>query len=174
MIIFLNGAFGVGKTTVAQLLVKHIPNSLLFDPEEVGFFLRKIVNEIDNPYDFQDLQMWRQLTYIVANLLKQTYGRTLIIPMCIWKKQYYNEICEELNKLDSILYNFCLTISEKELQKRLDKRDELPRVINWCLKQSPHCLKAFQSSHFGHKINTNSLAPDMVMKRILLIINQGS
>ena len=28
MIILINGSFGVGKTTVAELLVKRIPNSL--------------------------------------------------------------------------------------------------------------------------------------------------
>jgi broad-specificity NMP kinase len=27
MIIFINGAFGVGKTTVAELLVSRLPNS---------------------------------------------------------------------------------------------------------------------------------------------------
>lgn len=36
MIIFINGALGVGKTTVAELLVSRLSNSLLYDPEEVG------------------------------------------------------------------------------------------------------------------------------------------
>ena len=32
MIILVNGSFGVGKTTVAELLVNRIPNSLLYEP----------------------------------------------------------------------------------------------------------------------------------------------
>jgi deoxyadenosine/deoxycytidine kinase len=32
MILFINGSFRVGKTTVAEMLVKRISNSLLFDP----------------------------------------------------------------------------------------------------------------------------------------------
>jgi len=35
VIIFINGSFGVGKTTVAEKLVSRLPDSLLYDPEEV-------------------------------------------------------------------------------------------------------------------------------------------
>ncbi len=83
MILFINGAFGVGKTTVAELLVKRIPNSLLYDAEEVGYFLQKILKPIDNPDDCQHLPMWRTLTVTTAQLLRLTYGRTLIMPMTI-------------------------------------------------------------------------------------------
>ena len=43
MIVFINGPFGVGKTTVAERLVGRLPGSLLFDAELVGSFLRRIV-----------------------------------------------------------------------------------------------------------------------------------
>jgi uridine kinase len=36
MIIMINGAFGAGKTTVANKLLKLMPNCMLYDPEEVG------------------------------------------------------------------------------------------------------------------------------------------
>jgi deoxyadenosine/deoxycytidine kinase len=37
----INGAFGSGKTTTAQMLKPLIPNSMIYDPEEVGYMLRK-------------------------------------------------------------------------------------------------------------------------------------
>ena len=43
MIIMINGAFGVGKTTIANELLKEIKNSMIYDPEEVGFMLRNII-----------------------------------------------------------------------------------------------------------------------------------
>jgi deoxyadenosine/deoxycytidine kinase len=47
MIIMINGAFGVGKTTVAHRLHKSITNSMVYDPEEIGYMLRNIItNEI--------------------------------------------------------------------------------------------------------------------------------
>jgi deoxyadenosine/deoxycytidine kinase len=49
MIIMLNGAFGIGKTSVANCLVKNIKNSMIYDPEEVGLLLRNII-----PREIQD------------------------------------------------------------------------------------------------------------------------
>lgn len=40
----INGAFGVWKTSVAMGLTQHVNNSMIFDPEEVGFMLRNIIN----------------------------------------------------------------------------------------------------------------------------------
>jgi 2-phosphoglycerate kinase len=54
MIIFINGAFGVGKTSVATELSSLIPDSLMFDPEEIGFMLRNILGSIDKKDDFQE------------------------------------------------------------------------------------------------------------------------
>ena len=39
MIIWINGCFGVGKTTVAGRLKEKIDNSIIYDPEKVGIFL---------------------------------------------------------------------------------------------------------------------------------------
>ena len=41
MILLLNGAFGIGKTTVARVLVARMPNALLFDPEMIGLILQR-------------------------------------------------------------------------------------------------------------------------------------
>ncbi|WP_317106532.1 hypothetical protein [Chroococcidiopsis sp. SAG 2025] len=38
MIIWLNGAFGIGKTQTTFELHSRIPGSFVFDPEQIGFF----------------------------------------------------------------------------------------------------------------------------------------
>ncbi|WP_238996510.1 hypothetical protein [Paenibacillus pinistramenti] len=57
----INGAFGSGKTTVANRLIAEIPNCMLFDPEEVGYMLRNVIPENikrkeERTNDFQDLE----------------------------------------------------------------------------------------------------------------------
>jgi hypothetical protein len=42
MIVMINEPFGVGKTETANALNKRIPNSVVFDAEEVGLMLRNI------------------------------------------------------------------------------------------------------------------------------------
>lgn len=64
MIVWLNGAFGAGKSTVAVALRELTPGARLFDPEYVGFLLRRFVPIPTG--DFQDLPLWREL--VVAHL----------------------------------------------------------------------------------------------------------
>jgi adenylylsulfate kinase-like enzyme len=52
VIVWLNGPFGVGKTTTARALVDVLPGSRLLDPEHVGLLLRDTLNEPVG--DFQD------------------------------------------------------------------------------------------------------------------------
>lgn len=62
MIIMINGAFGAGKTTTANRLLPHVTNSIIFDPEEIGYMLRKLVADEDRlaherTDDFQDMDL---------------------------------------------------------------------------------------------------------------------
>jgi AAA domain len=126
MIIFINGAFGVGKTTVAELLVSHLPNSLLYDPEEVGGALSRIVRSIVTCDDFQDIPMWRPLVVATAQLLKEAYGRTLVVPMTIWRQDYLDEVMTGLRRIEPELFHFCLTAPKEIIQERLYRRESTP------------------------------------------------
>lgn len=65
MIIWLNGAFGVGKTMTARRLVELAPRWRVFDPEWVGYMVSS--NLADHPVsDFQHHRSWRALVPVVA------------------------------------------------------------------------------------------------------------
>lgn len=49
MIIWISGAYGVGKSTLAEVLVNKIENAMIFDAEEVGNAVRE--NYPDEPYE---------------------------------------------------------------------------------------------------------------------------
>ncbi|HSH80161.1 MAG TPA: AAA family ATPase, partial [Herpetosiphonaceae bacterium] len=92
MIVLLNGPFGIGKTTTAHLLVERLPDAMLLDPEEIGTFVRRLVSPIEQRDDYQDHALWRVLFVEVAGLLRETYGRTLVVPMTIWRRDYFAAI----------------------------------------------------------------------------------
>ncbi|WP_157820034.1 hypothetical protein [Macrococcoides caseolyticum] len=54
----MNGAFGVGKTTVAEALVKVIPHSYLFVPEDARGYINHVIPEDIKCSDFQDHYEW--------------------------------------------------------------------------------------------------------------------
>ncbi|PWW40822.1 MULTISPECIES: hypothetical protein [Paenibacillus] len=44
MIVMINGAFGSGKTSAATKLQTLIPNSMIFDPEEIGYMSSSVTS----------------------------------------------------------------------------------------------------------------------------------
>ena len=167
MIIFINGAFGVGKSSVADVLTHKLPNSLLYDAEEVGYMLRKIYKPIDTPEDFQDLKAWRVLAVKTAEELKKQYNRTLIMPMCIWNEKYFDEITQGLKAIDNDFHHFCLIADEETVIKRLQQRQDSSDVTKWATDRLQKCLISYQSEKFEKRIVTDTKSPEEIGKEII-------
>ena len=61
MIVWINGPFGVGKSTTSGLLAAAWPQAIEFDPEVLGYVLRRWQPDGLQIDDFQDLSVWRCL-----------------------------------------------------------------------------------------------------------------
>lgn len=160
MIIMINGAFGVGKTTVANELLSVMQNSMIYDPEEVGFMLRNVIpndiKQLEAPKgDFQDLELWRELTVDFAKMLVIKYQRNLIVPMTIYKRDYFDFIYQGFKNIDQQTYHFCLTATKETIHNRLRERGEAEG--NWCFYQTEKCLQAFGEHEFGEYIDTDNV-----------------
>ena len=175
MIILINGSFGVGKTTVAELLVKRIPHSLLYDPEIVGSCLSHIVRPFEQFEDFQDLPMWRTLTITTAQLLKQTYRRTLVVPMTLWYEPYFHEIISGLKQFEPDLFHFCLTATMQTIFERLEGRrsEHTQEDYSWICRRVEGCVDAFQSPAFAMRIETEGRLQDEIASEILNHLHIG-
>ena len=57
MIIWLNGAFGAGKTQTAYELHRRLPGSYVYNPENAGFFIRDNLPPGLERDDFQDFPL---------------------------------------------------------------------------------------------------------------------
>jgi adenylate kinase family enzyme len=166
----INGAYGAGKTTVANRLLESIPNSMIFDPEEVGYMLRNIItHDIKTPEEitdnFQDLEMWKTLVVQVATLLQRKYKKNLIVPMTIFNKEYFNYIFNGFKESDENTYHFCLAAKEETIYERLLKRGETEG--NWCFQQTKKCVEAYKDSCFGEFVITDEIDVDEIVKTII-------
>ncbi|WP_449621948.1 AAA family ATPase [Robertmurraya sp. Marseille-Q9965] len=169
MIIMVNGAFGVGKTTVAKGLHETIRDSMLYDPEEVGFMLRSIITEdIKLPEErtdnFQDLKLWKVLVVQIAEQLSSAYNKHLIVPMTIYNKEYFHFIYEGFKRIDKETHHFCLIAEESTIHERLQMRGETEG--NWCYQQTSKCMEAFQAEEFEMKIKTDGKSIEDIVKEI--------
>ena len=164
MIIWLNGAFGAGKTQTAYELHRRIPGSYIYDPEQVGYFIHKnIPNELTNR-DFQDHTIWRQFNYETLKYITNLVDRVIIVPMTVVNPQYYKEIIEKLACDGIEVQHFVLWASESTLKRRLKSRFE--KEHSWPVQQIERCIKGLSSEVFEEKIDTNYLTIEQVAELV--------
>jgi broad-specificity NMP kinase len=119
VIIWLNGGFGAGKTTLAGELHRRLPDAVVYDPEEVGLMLWKWVRPNG---DFQHLPSWRELVVATALSLRRHHAETLIVPMSLVRDGYRAEILGGLADAGEEVLHVFLEADAGVLRERLDAR----------------------------------------------------
>ncbi|MEU7925131.1 AAA family ATPase [Micromonospora sp. NPDC049107] len=147
-VIWINGAFGAGKTTLSQQLTTEDPRLLMFDAELPGFMLREIVPPPVSG-DFQDLRVWRRTVADTAIALLEEYGRTLVVPMTVVVPSYLDEIFGRLRAHDVLVDHFFIDVPTDVLRTRIaaqsvwpDDPDRDAQVRAWRLEQVARCAAA--------------------------------
>ncbi|GGO57936.1 ATP-binding protein [Streptomyces daqingensis] len=107
MIIWLNGAYGAGKTTTAGELVPLLPGARLFDAEQVGYMLGH-VEGLPELGDFQHWPPWRHLVVETASQLLRYVGGTLVVTQTVLVRQYWEEIRDGLERAGVPVRHFVL------------------------------------------------------------------
>ena len=165
-ICWINGAFGVGKTTTAKALEHEWPKAYRFDPEQIGFMLRKIVPRDCRPHDFQDLPLWRELTVVTLANLARNCKRPIIVPMTLVNPQYFDEIVGTLRRNGLDLHHFTLVASRTILSKRIRGRLLLPAAKRWVREQMERCVSALESPDFAIHVTTDNRSVREIVSEI--------
>ena len=119
MIIWLNGGFGAGKTTLAAELHRRLPDAVVYNPEDVGLMLWKWLPPNG---DFQHLPSWRELVVATALSLRRHHADTLIVPMSLIRDAYRIEILGALSDAGADVLHVFLEADADVLRERLNAR----------------------------------------------------
>lgn len=118
MLLWLNGTFGVGKTTTAREIVECAPGWRIFDPESVGLMLR--ANLSDQRFDdFQELQAWRALVPRIANEIHRLTGEELVAVQTVLVEEFWLELLAGFDDLGIDVFHVLLDISDGALRERI-------------------------------------------------------
>ncbi|MFE9763162.1 NUDIX domain-containing protein [Streptomyces sp. NPDC005808] len=184
MIVWINGAFGAGKTTTARELIELIPNSTLFDPEVIGGTLPQLLppKRLAEVGDFQDLPIWRRLVVDTAAALLAELGGVLVVPMTLLRQEYRDEIFGGLAARRIPVRHVLLAPAETILRKRIAGREvplELPdgeiRVRQWSYDHIEPYRSALSSWLLAdaHPVDTGALTPYEAALRIAEAVHAG-
>ena len=162
--IWLNGAFGAGKTRVARELSSQVPDSIMFDPELIGLMLRQTIPEaLRASSDFQDLPLWRSLTNDTIEGLLEQYKRPVVVAMTVVNPDYFDQLVGRLRRAGRTVHHFTLIATPATIRARLLTRPSWPLSTLWALRQVERCTAALESSTFEQHVATdNTSVADVV------------
>lgn len=184
MIVWINGAFGAGKTTTARELIELIPNSTLFDPEVIGGALTHLLpaKRLAEVGDFQDLPIWRRLVVDTAAAMLAELGGVLVVPMTLLRQEYRDEIFGGLAARRIPVRHVLLAPAETILRERIAGRavpPDLPdgdlRVRQWSYDHIEPYRAALASwlTADAHPVDSSALTPYDTALRIADAVSTG-
>ncbi|WPO70399.1 MULTISPECIES: AAA family ATPase [unclassified Streptomyces] len=178
MIVWVNGAFGGGKSTLVEELRPRWPQALVYDPEMTGFVLREIV-EVPTG-DFQDLRLWRRQVAELAVGLVEEYRRPVLVPMTLVDPGYVGEIFGVLEDAGIDVHHFFLQVPREVLEKRIGGRVFFPddpereaAVRRWAKGRIEACLAGAATLPGGTVFLDGELTPRELADRVLARVGVG-
>jgi hypothetical protein len=171
MLVWINGAFGAGKTVIAHELRRRLGDGQIADPEILGFALHRMLPARERR-DFQDLPQWR--TAVLATLIQAEAAcdGQLIVPMSIVRDDYFDEIVGGLRSSGVDVRHYALTATADTLSRRLRLRSgyvigrALGRDETWAMAQIDRCVNALAGERYATHVPTDHLTPDEVVELI--------
>ena len=169
MIVWLNGAFGAGKTTTSGLLAKSLPKARLFDAECVGELLMPILADVPCN-NFQEWDPWRSLVVETAARVLDYVGGTLVVPQTVLVEEYWDEIAAGLGERGIPINHFVLHAEEKTLVRRIETDPTMPGS-SWRMSH----LQAYREAlpwlrGKARIVETDQLTPEEVAEAITSLI----
>jgi hypothetical protein len=167
VILLLNGAFGIGKTTVGRVLVTRLPRSVLYDPELIGIVLQRTARMFGRSVpDFQDLRLWRRLT-IVALRVMRLFKQNVIVPMAFSDVSYLQEIRTGISRFESSQFHFCLVAPIEVVHQRLRNRTLNQSDAAWQFRRAAECCVVHRGEEFAMHVDAADRDAEEIAEEIV-------
>ncbi|MFB7678291.1 AAA family ATPase [Kitasatospora purpeofusca] len=177
-VIWINGPFGGGKTTLATALLRALPGAVLLDPEKVGHILRETFP--GKRKDFQDHGPWRPLVAAFAvQCHRYNDGRAVVVPMTLLREDYAREIHDAIGAAGVPLRHLLLHADSHTIGDRIESSTEYPgdeqrseQVRVFRRRKLPAYFEAYEgwAGQSAEVIDTTRLTPGQVAERALAIV----
>ncbi len=151
MIIWISGAYGVGKSTLAEAVAEKMENALIFDAEEVGNAVRENYPDCPYGYIFEDYPLWSEFCYMLLKDIHSKFQKDILVPMTLLREESYG-IIDKLNRDGIKTHLIILEASYQTVHDRILARGEEEGC--WCM-ENIELARAGSSSLPGIHIETD-------------------
>jgi predicted kinase len=164
-IIWINGPFGVGKTTLARHLAAAIGQSIILDPERLGGLLLNQIPVVLHADEMECEPVWRKTLLSMLQSAAQTYDWPIIVPMMIARPQGHDEIIGGLAQAGVSVSQFTLLAEPKNILARMQARGDGP--ASWEARQVARCVEELRHPRYAEHIDTTAMSIRDVVRHVL-------
>ena len=168
MIYWINGAYGVGKSTVTEHLKPLVRNAHIYDPEVTGDAIRDSYPDALFRETFEQYPLWLEVNYEILRDLAARHDGDVIAPMTLLREESYQAIIQRL--LDdgvAVRYVFLDADAETLRHRMVDTGREKPD--GWCVAHIPVCLQTQEADRHAVHIDTVGRTPEEIAADIFTL-----
>ena len=170
MIIWISGPYGVGKSTLAEVLADKMENALIFDAELVGDAVRS--NYPDDPYGYiyEDYPLWGEFCCKLITDVHNTFHKDILVPMTLLRSTSYENIIKKLRESGVETHLVVLEASYDSVHDRILARGEEEGC--WCMENISLAREGC-SALPGLHINTDGISVPALAELVLRKITEN-
>lgn len=160
MIIFINGTISSGKSTIAKLLEKKIPNTVVLEIDALRDLINWMPLEEAIPLNLENA------VSLITNFVGHKFN--VIVPYPLSEKNH-DYLTKNLEGLDTEKYTFTLTPKPEELTKEQRGR----KLSDWEKERIQYHTKiGLTAPSFGELIDNTNQTPEETAEVILNFVKK--
>lgn len=167
MVIWISGAYGVGKSTLAEALAPQIENAMIFDAEEVGNAVRENYPNLPYGVIYEDYPLWSEFCYRLIRDIHEKFHKNILVPMTLVRPRSYERIVHRLMADGIHVHYIVLEASYASIHDRILARGEEEGC--WCMENIEMSRQA-SAFRCGYHVDTDGKAVDEVARTVLTYV----
>lgn len=152
MIIWINGPYGVGKSTLAEALREKCPDSFLFDAELAGDAVRENLPKQFFRETYEEYPLWHEMCFRMLKELDEVYDGDVFVPMTLKRPDSVEGILNRLREAGVPVKHILLEADYDTVHDRILLRGEEEGC--WCMEQIDDCLQCQRQLPCDLRLNT--------------------
>lgn len=169
MILWINGPYGVGKSTLAEALMEKLPDSFLFDAELVGDAVRENMPKAFFKETYEEYPLWHELCFCLLKNLAETYDGHVFVPMTLKQSASVEGILDRLRESGMSTAHVMLEADHDTVHDRILQRGEEEDC--WCMQNIFSCQTAQRDLPADLRLNTADKSPAELADEVIQIFN---
>lgn len=165
MIIWINGPYGVGKSTLAEKLAQLLPESFLFDAEKVGDAVRDNLPERFFRETYEEYPLWYDLCCRLLGELNEVYDGCVLVPMTLKRPVSQQLLFDRLTVTGVPVKHVLLEADRATVRERILRRGEEEDC--WCMQNIEACLSAQREMQCDLRLQTDGKTVEELAQQVV-------